>query len=184
MNEEKTQIVQSGAAEDQLANAFEGNDFSVGYKKIIAGIFNLMEVAYPSQFISAFKDVSKLKFAMLTWAEQLHPLPAEAITEAIAQLSRTHEFMPSLAEVRQRAIQLALKAPAPGDAFAEACHKVQQQSDSDSPTWSHEAVRRAVIRVGAQVLRNQSTRFDIKREFITAYKDALDDACQESFSNN
>lgn len=110
------------------------------------------------------------------YARELADVPVDRLAQAVSDLIRTSRYFPRVAEIRERAAELALDLPGEADALeqvqARAAWARLAEDERGSPPPIHPAVKRALQLVGgAHAMRAADEPAVIRGQFLRLYRD-------------
>jgi hypothetical protein len=110
----------------------------------------LDEVEFTLAYLSMFYPQWNMPPATIqAWAELLADIPAEALHAAAKQHAVTSKWPPSLAELRQPALETTRETvPNVADAWNEVMERIRSSGNWHQPTWSHPLIERTVAGMG------------------------------------
>ena len=144
--------------------------------ELINLIFAELEITFHNQFHKAFSDEESLTLAKQLWLAKLEKYQNEIVFRAIDKIIETSKYLPSLSAVLNQIKELKLleqKIPSPNAAYIEAS-SLGETNPLDF-NWSHPFIYYAGAKVGWYRLKTES-EFDIKKEFIDAYDEILEES--------
>ncbi len=144
--------------------------------ELINLIFAELEITFHNQFHKAFPDEETLSLAKQLWLAKLEKYQNEIVFRAIDKIIETSKYLPSLSAVLNQIKELKLleqNIPSSNSAYIEAS-SLGETSPLDF-NWSHPFVYHAGAKVGWYRLKTES-EFDIKKEFLEAYEEVLEES--------
>tara|TARA_B100000965_G_scaffold398152_1_gene415828 strand:- start:724 stop:1323 length:600 start_codon:yes stop_codon:yes gene_type:complete len=144
--------------------------------ELINLIFAELEITFHNQFHKAFPDEETLSLAKQLWLAKLEKYQNEIVFRAIDKIIETSKYLPSLSAVLNQIKELKLleqNIPSSNSAYIEAT-SLGETSPLDF-NWSHPFVYHAGAKVGWYRLKTES-EFDIKKEFLEAYEEVLEES--------
>ena len=144
--------------------------------ELINLIFAELEITFHNQFHKAFPDEETLTLAKQLWLAKLEKYQNEIVFRAIDKIIETSKYLPSLSAVLNQIKELKLleqNIPSSNSAYIEAS-SLGETSPLDF-NWSHPFVYHAGAKVGWYRLKTES-EFDIKKEFLEAYEEVLEES--------
>ena len=150
-----------------------------GQVELINLIFAELEITFHNQFHKAFPDEETLTLAKQLWLAKLEKYQNEIVFRAIDKIIETSKYLPSLSAVLNQIKELRLleeNIPSSNTAYIEAS-SLGETNPLDF-NWSHPFVYHAGVKVGWYRLKTES-EFDIKKEYIDAYEEILEESEQK-----
>ena len=150
-----------------------------GQVELINLIFAELEITFHNQFHKAFPDEETLTLAKQLWLAKLEKYQNEIVFRAIDKIIETSKYLPSLSAVLNQIKELRLleeNIPSSNTAYIEAS-SLGETNPLDF-NWSHPFVYHAGVKVGWYRLKTES-EFDIKKEYIEAYEEILEESEQK-----
>ena len=147
--------------------------------ELINLIFAELEITFHNQFHKAFPDEETLTLAKQLWLAKLEKYQNEIVFRAIDKIIETSKYLPSLSAVLNQIKELRLleqNIPSSNTAYIEAS-SLGETNPLDF-NWSHPFVYHAGVKVGWYRLKTES-EFDIKKEYIEAYEEILEESEQK-----
>ena len=147
--------------------------------ELINLIFAELEITFHNQFHKAFPDEETLTLAKQLWLAKLEKYQNEIVFRAIDKIIETSKYLPSLSAVLNQIKELRLleeNIPSSNTAYIEAS-SLGETNPLDF-NWSHPFVYHAGVKVGWYRLKTES-EFDIKKEYIDAYEEILEESEQK-----
>ena len=147
--------------------------------ELINLIFAELEITFHNQFHKAFPDEETLTLAKQLWLAKLEKYQNELVFRAIDKIIETSKYLPSLSAVLNQIKELKLleqNIPSSSTAYIEAS-SLGETNPLDF-NWSHPFVYHAGVKVGWYRLKTES-EFDIKKEYIEAYEEILEESEQK-----
>ena len=147
--------------------------------ELINLIFAELEITFHNQFHKAFPDEETLTLAKQLWLAKLEKYQNEIVFRAIDKIIETSKYLPSLSAVLNQIKELRLleqNIPSSNTAYIEASSL--GETNPLHFNWSHPFVYHAGVKVGWYRLKTES-EFDIKKEYIDAYEDILEESEQK-----
>ena len=147
--------------------------------ELINLIFAELEITFHNQFHKAFPDEETLTLAKQLWLAKLEKYQNEIVFRAIDKIIETSKYLPSLSAVLNQIKELKLleqNIPSSNTAYIEAS-SLGETNPLDF-NWSHPFVYHAGVKVGWYRLKTES-EFDIKKEYIEAYEEVLEESEQK-----
>ena len=147
--------------------------------ELINLIFAELEITFHNQFHKAFPDEETLTLAKQLWLAKLEKYQNEIVFRAIDKIIETSKYLPSLSAVLNQIKELRLleeNIPSSNTAYIEAS-SLGETNPLDF-NWSHPFVYHAGVKVGWYRLKTES-EFDIKKEYIEAYEEVLEESEQK-----
>ena len=144
--------------------------------ELINLIFAELEITFHNQFHKAFPDEETLSLAKQLWLAKLEKYQNEIVFRAIDKIIETSKYLPSLSAVLNQIKELKLleqNIPSSNSAYIEAS-SLGETNPLDF-NWSHPFVYHAGAKVGWYRLKTES-EFDIKKEFLEAYEEVLEES--------
>ena len=142
--------------------------------KSIDDLFLKIELAYHYQFYKVFGTDEKLKEGKKLWAISLKNRTPDEIHDAIEYVILNQSYLPTLTDIMKACEEVKKQDgyPTPEEAYIEARKSYQPRKNFN---WSHPFVYHAGAKVGWYRLKTES-EFDIKKEFLEAYEEILDES--------
>lgn len=105
-------------------------------------LIKILQSAYPRQ---EFKEDT-----IRVYTRMLADLPYAVAQQAVYELLATSRFLPTIAEIRTHAVEVACPVPSVDEAVIEARNIVRSSSvyDKQSTQWTHPAIGKAVLAMG------------------------------------
>ncbi len=144
--------------------------------ELINLIFAELEITFHNQFHKAFPDEETLSLAKQLWLAKLEKYQNEIVFRAIDKIIETSKYLPSLSAVLNQIKELKLleqNIPSSNSAYIEAS-SLGETNPLDF-NWSHPFVYHTGAKVGWYRLKTES-EFDIKKEFLEAYEEVLEES--------
>ncbi len=106
-------------------------------------IMGVMAAAYP--------NFGTTPATIKIYAQLLSDIPMDILEKAARQAMATSEFFPTIAKIRDNAMNIqiaALNIPTAGEAWNEVCKAIRREGHGSKPKFSHPLIQKAVDGMG------------------------------------
>jgi hypothetical protein len=134
--------------------------------------FELLRLNYQHLYFSAYSEVDALNSAKRLWMDSLSPFPATVILQAVHQLIKESDYLPTISRIIRLCINIGSTHSLPNahSAYIEACNAPSPKKNAN---WSHPAVYYAGLKTDWFFIAN-----NIEKHVFPIFKSNYEALCQ------